>query len=210
MRNWILLLITVALAACASPPTPGSKPTPVAETPSVRERAEAFAGEVVAWKTPEEAWARVHPECVKLLEGDKRALVEKDIDFWIHFKGHKEAKLMEYQEQPSAWKTYPVKPDFVLVYEKVPVWPIVEQDGQWFVSLGIPTEAALQAEREVKLSEPEAQAVAKKALGEMSPELRQELDTLLKEEKLIAAIKRFREVHPHSLRVCKLVIDQLR
>lgn len=202
--------MTAALTACAPPPAPGSTPSPVAPTPSAQERAQAFAAEIVAWKTPEEAWARVHPECVKLLEGDKRAVVEKDIDFWLNFKGHKDTQLMGYQEQTSAWKTYPVKPDFVLVYEKVPVWPIVEQDGQWFVSLGIPTDAALQAEREVKLSEPEAQAVAKKALAELSPELRQELKTLLKEDKLIAAIKRFREVHPHSLRVCKLVIDQLR
>lgn len=210
MRNWIVLLIGLALAGCATPPDSSPTPSPVAQTPSSRQQAEAFAAEIIAWTTPEQAWARVHPECIQQLEGEKKAQVEKDIDFWLNFKGRKEAQLIEYQEKPSAWKTYPVKPDFMLVYEKVPVWPIVEQDGKWFVVLGVPTEAALKAEREVKLSDSEAQAVAKQALADLSPELRAELVSMLEEDKLIAAIKRFREVHPHSLRVCKLVVDQLR
>lgn len=217
MKKLILCTLTSLLVGCSSPteaPPTTATPAPItalSETPAAPSLEDRILAEASSWKTVEDIWARVHPQCKAALSGEKELQTKKALAGILVLSRGGPAKVELYSATPNPAYTFPVPPTHSIKSEDgIPMYFISSPgEEEWHVVLTVRTAAGQKADAEYRLEDSQVKEVAAKILDELTQEERTFLKTTLREKGKIAAIKELRKMSTHSLKVQKLVIESL-
>lgn len=212
LRIALGILIVLAMGCSNDRPRPVASTTPAStSTPDrIHNLEKTVLDEARTWKTPDDVWARVHSGCKEALSEKHKTRALKGISGLMAVSKDGPRVLDAHTATPSPSYTYPVSPTHVvLTTDGLPMYFIAVEGDEWHVVLTKPTEAGEKAQAEYNLSDDELKILVKKIADELTQEQRAQLVATLKSKGKIAAIKELRKMSAHSLKVQKMVVEQL-